>query len=191
MSTELDYGEMLRSSFKASIRRDNPLILLTAGALLVFGTAVTGGILVGPLAVSLAWVGLRAARGQSLRWEDLRHGFDRFVPAFVAGLGYLLAVVVGSLLLVVPGVVAAFVLSLAFLIVADTSSTGVDALTSAVRMVRERPGPVAVWAVLVALLVAVASLVPVLGSVVGAGIAAVFTGQFYRLWRKQPEVVAA
>lgn len=64
-------------------------------------------------------------------------GFERFVDTMVAGLLYSLAVTVGTLLLIVPGIIVACGLSMTFLIMVDDPNiSGVDALSQSWNMMK-------------------------------------------------------
>ena len=64
-------------------------------------------------------------------------GFERFVDTFVAGLLYTIAVSIGTLLLIVPGIIVACGLGLTFFIMVDDPNiSGTDALQQSWNMMR-------------------------------------------------------
>jgi uncharacterized membrane protein len=88
-----------------------------------------GSILVtGPLVVGLAYLSLRAVRGFEPELDDLLAGFRRYVAAAGGMLLYGLAVTVGLVLLVVPGLVAMVRLSFTPYIIVDRELDPLDAL---------------------------------------------------------------
>jgi uncharacterized membrane protein len=92
-------------------------------------------IIGGPFALGAAIFALSISRGREARIEQLFEGFNRFTDAFVAYLLMVLYVVLWSLLLVIPGIVAALGYSLTFFILADhPSMSGAEALRTSRRM---------------------------------------------------------
>jgi hypothetical protein len=63
-------------------------------------------LVTGPLLVGLAWLALRAVRGLEPELDDLFEGFRHYPDAVGGMLVYGLAVTVGLILLVVPGLIA-------------------------------------------------------------------------------------
>lgn len=177
--SEPDYLSILKHTARATTRGNNPLVLLVGAAALLVGSAASLGILFGPLAVGLAKVASEVAEGRPATWEQLGHGFDRFVPSLIAGGLYLLAVTIGFALLVLPGIVAGIALGFAFFVLArDPNSTGFGALMRSARWVRANLAPTVVWAVVSLAIVGVTSLIPIIGTVAGAALTAVWTSAF-------------
>lgn len=76
-------------------------------------------ILGGPLVLGAAIFSLAIARGQAEKFEMIFEGFQHFTNALVAYLLMVLYVVLWSLLLIVPGIIAALSYSMTFYILAD------------------------------------------------------------------------
>jgi len=76
-------------------------------------------ILGGPLALGAAIFSLSVARGKEGMLEHLFQGFNNFSTAFVAYLLVLVYVFLWTLLLIVPGIIAALGYSMTFYILAD------------------------------------------------------------------------
>jgi len=76
-------------------------------------------IIVGPLALGAAFFSLSLSRGKEARLEQLFQGFNYFSTAFITYLLILLFVLLWSLLLIVPGIIAALGYSMTFYILAD------------------------------------------------------------------------
>lgn len=85
-------------------------------------------LVTGPLVVGLAYLALRAVRGFDPQLGDLLAGFRTYVAAVGGMLVYALAVLVGLLLLVVPGLVAAVRLSFTPFLIVDREMAPVDAV---------------------------------------------------------------
>lgn len=84
----------------------------TSGSLL---TLIIGG----PFALGGAILSLTIARGQAEKVEMIFEGFQHFTTALVTYLLMVLYVVLWSLLLIVPGIIAALSYSMTFYILAD------------------------------------------------------------------------
>lgn len=85
-------------------------------------------LVTGPLFVGLAYLALRAVRGFDPELEDLLAGFRRYVNAVGGMLLYGFAVVVGLLLLIVPGLVAMVRLSFTPYLIVDRELGPLDAV---------------------------------------------------------------
>lgn len=76
-------------------------------------------ILGGPLTLGAALFSLSISRGQEARLEQLFDGFQRFSTALVAYLLIIVYVLLWTLLLIIPGIIAALGYSMTFYIIAD------------------------------------------------------------------------
>jgi uncharacterized membrane protein len=76
-------------------------------------------IIGGPLTLGAAMFSLSISRGQEARMEQLFDGFQRFSAALVAYLLVIVYVLLWSLLLIIPGIIAALGYSMTFYIMAD------------------------------------------------------------------------
>lgn len=79
-------------------------------------------IIGGPFALGAAIFSLSLSRGKEARLEQIFQGFNRFSTAFVAYLLMILYVLLWTLLLIVPGIIAALGYSMTFYILADDTS---------------------------------------------------------------------
>ena len=90
---------------------------------------VASMILTGPFALGLSIFFLAIARNQEAKVEKLFEGFNVFATALVAYLLQLVFTLLWMLLLIIPGIVAAYSYSMIFYIIADDRSIGaMDAL---------------------------------------------------------------
>lgn len=78
----------------------------------------------GPLALGITIFSLAISRNQNARLEQIFEGFNRFVTSLWTYLLILIFVILWSLLLIVPGIIAAFSYAMTFFILADDSSIG-------------------------------------------------------------------
>lgn len=81
-------------------------------------------ILSGPLMLGLTIFSLHIYRDQVAGVENLLEGFQNFVNAFFAYLLTVLFILLWSLLLVIPGIIAAFSYSQTFFLMADNPNLG-------------------------------------------------------------------
>lgn len=178
--TPSEYGALVKSSIETSIRGENPFILVVGGVIVTFISVFTVGLLTGPAAVGLARASLRMVRGQPVSLEDLRAGLHSFVPSLVGGLLVWLTIAVGTALLVVPGVVAAFVFTYVFHVLADhPETTGIQAMKDSFAVVKANPAPTVVFWVVALVVLGVFSLIPFVGTVVGVALTFVLAAQFF------------
>lgn len=124
-----DVSKILSSSFE--IFKKNPLTYVIAWILLTIVNACTFGILFGPLLVGYFRMVKIDADGGKASIGDLFKGFDSLAPGLVAGLLSLVIIGVGSMLCVLPGLVAAPLLPLSLYLVAEGEQDGVNALKRA------------------------------------------------------------
>lgn len=86
-------------------------------------------LLGGPLAFGLSYYFLNFSRNNKPVLEDLFKGFSIFGKTFIAYLLMLIFIILWALLLIVPGIIAAFSYSMTFYIMADNKEmSGQDAL---------------------------------------------------------------
>lgn len=190
--TQPPYAALVERTFKTSVRANNPAILVLGGLAVFFGTALTLGLLSGPLAVGLAAASLKMARGQSADLDDLKEGFRHLVPALVAGIGVVILMSLGLLLLVVPAIILAFIFTYTFTILADRPDTsGVDAMRESLDMAKRAPGPTVVFWVVALAITFLLSFIPGIGTAVGVGLSALLNAQFYQTLRERQQIARA
>jgi uncharacterized membrane protein len=105
------------------------LWLSAIAAILIIGVvnAVAGSVgfgilsllIAGPLGYGQARYFLMISRGENPAFEELFSGFKRFVQTMVIGLLVALVVLAGCILLIVPGIIAAIGLSMAYYVAID------------------------------------------------------------------------
>jgi len=88
------------------------------GSILTFRAALTL-IIGGPLALGAAIFSLSISRGKEARLEQIFLGFNNFSTSLIAYLLMVLYVLLWTLLLIVPGIIAALGYSMTFYILAD------------------------------------------------------------------------
>jgi uncharacterized membrane protein len=115
--------ESLRGKWGLAILTFFIFSLLTAapGSVEYRGSVLTL-IIGGPLTLGAAIFSLAVSRGQEARLEQLFDGFNRFSTALVAYLLIIVYVLLWSLLLIIPGIIAGLGYSMTFYILADDAS---------------------------------------------------------------------
>ena len=86
--------------------------------------SIVGLIIGGPIAYGLASYFLKLSRYQPAEFTDLFSGFSLFKTNFVMNLLIMIFTILWSLLLIVPGIIAAIKYSMAFYIVNDNPEIG-------------------------------------------------------------------
>ncbi|HEV3223355.1 MAG TPA: DUF975 family protein [Puia sp.] len=100
------------------------LLTSTPGSARSYGTILTLSstltlIIGGPLALGAAIFSLSISRGKEARLEQIIQGFNYFSTAFIAYLLIIVYVLLWTLLLIIPGIIAALGYSMTFYILAD------------------------------------------------------------------------
>ena len=109
-----------------------------AASIIPFGVGgVISFLIAGPFAIGLAIFFLSISRGGDSRFSMLFDGFSRFGTALGAYFFMGLFVLLWCLLLIIPGIIAAYSYSMTFYIVAEDPSVGaLDAITRSKEMMR-------------------------------------------------------
>jgi uncharacterized membrane protein len=92
-------------------------------------------IISGPLVLGLAIFSLSISRNQDAKLEQIFQGFSNFGTALGAYLLMILFIILWTLLLIIPGIIAAISYSMTFYILADDNSIGaMDAIDKSKKM---------------------------------------------------------
>ena len=186
MKQDLKYGVLIQQGFRELVRGNNPFVLVLGSLIATAGSIVSLGLLIGPFSVGLAKASLKVARGEAAEMDDLKAGFENFVPSFVAGLLVLLAVGLGTVLLIVPGLIALFAfMYTAHVLADDPELTAIDAMKESYAVAKENLSPTTVLLVLSAALSTLLSATGV-GAIIAGGLIAVLIAQFYVATEPEP-----
>lgn len=94
-----------------------------------------GLLISGPMALGLAIFSINISRNQDARLEQIFEGFNNFGTSLGAYLLMALFILLWSLLLIIPGIIAALSYSMTFYILADDNSIGaMDAINKSKKM---------------------------------------------------------
>ena len=123
--------EALQGKWKVAVFAALVYFVLTAGIHIVPNPGPVITVLIsGPMAFGMALFSLAYSRDQPASVAQLFHGFNRFGTALVAYLLVVVLVVLWTLLLIVPGIIAAFRYSMTFFLLAEDDSLGpIEALS--------------------------------------------------------------
>jgi len=94
-------------------------------------------LLSGPVTLGIALCMLKLFREDTLSVDALTEGFQTFLPAFLVHLLTVLFILLWSLLLVIPGIVAGYSYSMAYYILADNPGmTAMEALKASKNLMK-------------------------------------------------------
>lgn len=168
VANPLDIGETVGAGWE--VFKNNAAAMIVG--LLAVGVVggFTLGICMGPMLIGYMRMALRAARGETVAIGDVFGGFDKFLPSL--GLFFLVAigVFVGMMLLVIPGIIFAFLAYWSFWIMADSELSAIDCIKKSVELVREDIGGTLVFMIVSSLINAAGNFVP-FGSLITGPIA--------------------
>lgn len=118
-----------RQSFKGPWLMASLITVLYCLICSAASSLVIGIILTGPLYYGYTVFIKDMIDKSTTEIETLFCGFNRFIETMIAGLIYSLAIAVGTMLLIVPGIILSLGLSMTFRIMADDPNiSGIDAL---------------------------------------------------------------
>lgn len=162
--------DSLRESWEA-FKQDGVLYIL-ANLVVALVSVVSLGILAAPLTVGMIDVIRKRRRGEPAKVSDVFSGFSRFGASFVAMLLVFLGVMVGMILLIVPGIIFAFLCAFTLHGIAYRGLGAVDAIKHSFRAVKSN-------ALAVAVMMLVALVINAVGGLVWVG--TLLTGPFTML----------
>jgi uncharacterized membrane protein len=176
-----DFAGLLKRAFQLSMHRDHIVAVVLGSAIWALGSVLSLGLLIGPLSLAMAIIGLKVVRGEPARLEDLRQGLDRFVPTLVASILMVAVILAGFLALVIPGIIAVVALTFTWHVMAEQPElSGTESMTESFRLVRTAlPDVVFLWVVALVLSLFVGPLVPFVGNVLVIGYIVVLTSLVY------------
>jgi uncharacterized membrane protein len=106
-------------------------------------------LITAPLSLGMATFFLNIVRGNEVRIEQLFDGFKNYVPALIVTLLMAIAVCLGLILLIIPGIIIALGLSMSMFILSDNPSmSAVDVLKASWEMMKGHKGDYFVFCLL-------------------------------------------
>ena len=184
----LDISALAKRSW--AMFQERPVEHLVAGLLVVTLSALSLGLLAGPLLVGHIRMVEGQERGEPIRIEDVFAGFRNFAPAFVTNLIVLVCVMLGLMVLVLPGLFIATAWGFALWFVALRRVSSGEALRASWELLKAQPSSVVLVLLLVGAVNAIAGSV-LLATLLSAPLSSIFcTLAFQQLVRRQPEQLA-
>ncbi len=111
------------------------MLVAMACQIIPFAGPFIGILIGGPLYLGLAIFWLDLSRNKEAKLEQIFEGFNNFAKALGAYLLMVLFILLWALLLIIPGIIAAFSYSMTFYILADEPAIGaMDALDKSKKM---------------------------------------------------------
>lgn len=182
---QLQFSGLLKRSWE--LFQERPLEHLMAGLIVVALSVVTLGLLAGPLLVGHIRMVERQQRGEPLRVEDVFSGFRDFAPAFVTNLIFLVGVILGSLVLVLPGLFVTVAWGFALWFVALRGNSSGEALRASWELLKAQASSVVLVLLLAVAANAIASGV-LIATLLTAPLSTIFcTLAFQELVQRQPD----
>ena len=182
--TQFDAIELIKEAWGISKPNLGMLILSFLVVGLVSGIASViplGGLIVGvPVAVGLTVVSLRLIEGQDVAIGNVFDGFKRFVPLMICGLIIGIGTVIGTLLLILPGMYFAMASGYAPQLVLDRGEEPMDAIKGSMKVFNANFVSLLVFASLLGLLNFVGVLACGIGILITAPVSIVATNLMYK-----------
>lgn len=88
---------------------------------------IAGFVIGGPMSLGLIIFSKNIVEGKEVKLEQIFDGFKHFVPALLTYLVMLILVILGFMLLIIPGIILSFGFALSLYIVSDEPDLGVEA----------------------------------------------------------------
>jgi uncharacterized membrane protein len=173
----IDIGKVAQRSW--ALFQSKPVEHLVAGLIVLALSAVTLGVLFGPLSVGQIRMIEKQQRGETPRIEDVFAGFSSFGASFLTSLILFIGVFIGMLFLVLPGVFVALAWGFAIWFVALEGATVSEALSSSWQLLKNHTVSVIVVFVLLGVVNVVASSV-VLAALLTAPLSMIFSTVAYQ-----------
>jgi uncharacterized membrane protein len=162
--------DSLRESWEA-FKQDAVLYIL-ANLVVIALSIVSLGILMAPLTVGMISIIRKRRRGEPAAVGDVFSGFSSFGASFVAAMIMVLGTLIGLVLLIVPGLVFAFLCAFTFHGIAYRGLGAIDAIKHSLEAVKGN-------ALAVAVMMLVAMVINTIGGMVWVG--TLLTGPFTML----------
>jgi hypothetical protein len=153
--------------------QEKPVEHLVASLLVVVLGAVSLGVLFGPLSVGQIRMIEKQQRGEAVRIEDVFGGFSSFGSALLVSLIFLVAMSIGFMLFVLPGLFVAAAWGFALWFVALEAASPTEALGRSFQLLRTQTASVIVVLVLIGAVNAVAGTL-VLAALLSAPLTIIF-----------------
>lgn len=194
VSSEIQLGELLSKAWDVFLK--NAAVLLSAILLTLviavvgswFSMGLAGLVLSGPLAYGLSLICLKLVRGESVEFNLLFSGFQKFLPSFMAWLLISLFATIGLLLCIIPGLYVSIIFMLTYFYMVDQNLDFWPAMEASRKTISKDLGKwVVIWLVIVVLNL-IGALLCGLGQLVTAPVSLLMLAEAYN--RLNPQEAA-
>lgn len=150
-------GDILKKSWDVFMK--DPVLHIIASLLLMIVSAVSLGILAAPLTVGYIRLIRDRLAGHAVSATDIFAGLSTTITALITMILLGIIVAVGSILLILPGIAAAVLLSYAFHFIAYNDAGIMDSLSQSFALVKDNIVLVIILIVILAILNSIGSTV--------------------------------
>jgi uncharacterized membrane protein len=171
--------DSLKESWEA-FKQDAVLYIL-ANLVVIALSVVSLGILAAPMTVGMIGIVRKRRRGEAASVGDVFAGFSSFGASFVAMVVVALGVMIGMILLIVPGLVFAFLSVFTFHGIAYLGLGAIDAIKHSIEVVKRNALAVAVMILIAVIINAIGGIVWVGGLLTGPFTILLFTVAYEKL----------
>ncbi|MCP4872721.1 MAG: hypothetical protein GY898_28860 [Proteobacteria bacterium] len=185
MNDPLHIGDRLSEGMEAFM--NNALEMILGFFLMILIGSVSCGICFPPLIVGYHKMQLAIARGEKVSGTDLFQGFEKFGPAIIAAILIVIGVVLGSIV-IVGGLVVAFLTYWTFMEIADGNDDPFDAMKVSMDFNMANIGPAIIFMIVVGVVASAGSLVA-LGSLITGPIAISAQAHAWKAFKEQRDGV--
>ena len=157
MAEAIQTENLVESSLSESwnVFKDDVVLYVIASLLVLVVSAVSLGLLSGPMVVGFIKLVDKRIRGEAGTATDVFDGFSHFGASFIATILIAIGVFVGFLLLVVPGLIFAIATAFTFQAIALDDAGATAAMGQSYTLIKENLAPCVVLLVIVIVLSAI------------------------------------
>ena len=157
MTDAIQTENLVESSLRESweLFKDDLVLYLVATLLVFVISAVTLGICAGPMIVGFIQLVRKRMRGQEGTATDVFDGFSEFGASLIAMILIGIGVFIGSVLLVLPGLIFGFITAFTFHAIALDGLGATSAIGQSYRLIKENLAPSFALLLIVAVLNAI------------------------------------
>ncbi len=167
------------------------LLYVIASVVFSLLVGITLTLLAGPLSVGFIQLVRRGRRGEPVKWNDIFSGFDHFVSSFIAFVIIMVGAFIGSLMLIIPGLLFAMFTMFTMHVIAYENVGAFDAIGRSFAIVKANFINVLILMIVVGVLQTVGSGVLV-GLLLTTPLALIaMTSAFERLSSHSPAIEAS
>ncbi len=188
MSEAIQTENLIESSLRESwaLFKDDVVLYVVATLLMFVISAVSLGVCAGPMIVGFIKLVSKRMRGEEGTATDVFDGFSEFGASLIAMILIGVGVIVGSMLLVLPGVIFAFITAFSFHAIAIDGAGATAAIGQSYTIIKENLAPSFVLLLIVAVLNAIGGSI-IFGSLLATPFSLIVMTFAYQRLRGTPQ----